>query len=211
MAGKQTMHGRRFVVLAWWLAVLPGAVLVAALAGCGRAPEVEAQAVDISGEIRGAEFRLPDQTGRTRTLAEFRGKVVVLFFGFTRCPEVCPTTLSDLALTRKRLGPDGERVQVLFVTIDPERDSAEMLAQYVPAFDPSFIALRGDAQQTASVAREFKVSYQKVPGNAADHYTFDHTADTFVIDPAGRPRLKVPYGQGPDTLAKIIREVLADS
>lgn len=204
--GRHHHEGMR-PLFRWFVA----ASLAGCLAGCGRAPEVEAQAVDISGEIKSAEFRLPDQTGRMRTLADFRGKVVVLFFGFTRCPEVCPTTLADLAATRKQLGPDGARMQVLFVTVDPERDSAEMLARYVPAFDPSFIALRGDAEQTASVAREFKVSYQKVPGSAPDQYTIDHTAQSFVIDPAGRPRLKVPYGQGPDALAKIIREVLADS
>lgn len=187
------------------------ASLAGCLAGCGRAPDVEAQAVDISGEIGSAEFRLSDQSGRMRTLADFRGKVVVLFFGYTRCPDVCPTTLAAMAETRRRLGPDGERLQVIFVTVDPERDTAEVLAQYVPSFDPSFIALRGDVEATAQAAKDFKVFYQKVPGGTPGHYTMDHTAHAFVIDPAGRPRLKVPHGQGPEAFTTIVRDILAES
>jgi protein SCO1 len=190
--------------------VLASLALAGAMPSCGRAPEAEIQAVDVSGELRGADFSLADQNGRVRSLADFRGKVVVMFFGFTRCPEVCPTTLADMAAARRRLGPEGERLQVVFVTVDPERDTTELLAQYVPAFDPSFVALRGDAEATARVAKDFKVFYQKIPGSAPERYTLDHTADAIVIDARGAPRLKVPHGQGPDALAKIVRDILAD-
>jgi len=178
-----------------------------AIAGCG-ADSPNFKSSDVTGAGFGRDFALMSHAGKPTTLADFRGKVVVLFFGYTQCPDVCPTTLSALAETMKRLGPDAARVQVLFVTVDPERDTAELLASYVTAFDPSFIGLRGDAEATARTAKEFKVLYQKQPGRTPESYTVDHSAGTFVFDPKGRLRLYVGNGQGPDVFAHDIRELL---
>jgi len=182
----------------------------AALAGC--APEgPKFQSSDVTGSAFGRNFDLIDATGRPRTLADYRGKAVVIFFGYTQCPDVCPTTLSELAEVMKRLGPDADRVQVLFVTVDPERDTPELLSQYVPAFDPRFMGLYGDAAATERVAREFKIIYQKQPGPAPGSYTMDHSAGTYIFDPQGRLRLYVSYGQGPDVFAHDLRELLKAS
>ncbi len=178
-----------------------------ALAACGPdAPKFKAS--DVTGTTYGRDFALTDHTGKPRTLADYRGKAVVLFFGYTQCPDVCPTTLSELAEAMKRLGPDADRVQVLFVTIDPERDTPALLAQYVPAFDPRFVGLYGDADATARTAKEFKVIYQKQPGPTPSTYTMDHSAGTFIFDPQGRLRLYVGYGQGPDVFVHDIKELL---
>jgi len=166
---------------------------------------------DITGASFGREFALTDHHGKPRTLADFRGKAVVIFFGFTQCPDVCPTALSTLAEAMTRLGPDAARVQVLFVTIDPERDTADLLSRYVPAFNASFLGLRGDAEATARVAKEFKVVYQKVPGQTPDTYTMDHSAGMYVFDPQGRLRVFESHGQGADALAHDLREVLRTS
>jgi protein SCO1/2 len=185
-------------------------VLVALAAGCGPdAPKFKAS--DVTGTAYGRDFRLIDHTGKPRTLADYRGKAVVLFFGYTQCPDVCPTTLSELSEAMKRLGPDADRVQVLFVTIDPERDTPELLANYVPAFDPRFVGLYGDAEATARTAKEFKVIYQKQPGPTPATYTMDHSAGTFIFDPQGRLRLYVGYGQGPDVFVHDLRALLHDS
>ena len=181
-------------------------LLIAVLAACG-AGGPAFQASDISGSSFGRDFELKDPQGRTRTLADFRGKAVVLFFGYTQCPDVCPTTLAALAEAMKRLGADADRVQVLFVTVDPERDTPALLAQYVPAFDPRFIGLYGDADATARTAKEFKVLYQKVAGPTGN-YTMDHSAGTYVFDPQGRLRLYVSNGQGPDVFVHDLRELL---
>jgi protein SCO1 len=186
-------------------------VLVAAALACLVACSPDArkfQASDITGSSFGRDFSLVDFNGKPRTLADFRGKAVVLFFGYTQCPDVCPTTLAALAEAMKRLGADADRVQVLFVTLDPERDDAALLKQYVPAFDPRFLALRGDADATAQTAKEFKVIYQKVPGATPGSYTMDHSAGTYVYDPQGRLRLYVSNGQGPDVFAHDLRELL---
>jgi protein SCO1/2 len=166
------------------------------------------QASDVTGAAFGRDFRLTDHNGKPRTLADFRGKVVVIFFGYTQCPDVCPTTLSDLAATLQKLGADASRVQVLFVTIDPERDTPELLSQYVPAFNPTFLGLYGDAAATAATAREFKVLYQKQPGSTPGNYSMDHSAGTFIFDPQGRLRLYVTHGQGPELYAHDIHELL---
>jgi protein SCO1/2 len=158
---------------------------------------------DITGADYGRDFSLTDHTGKPRTLADFRGKVVVVFFGYTRCPDVCPTTLADLKIAREQLGEDGKRVQVLFVTVDPERDTQQLLANYVPAFDPSFLGLYGDAAATVRVAKEFKVFYQKVPGKTPDSYTVDHTSGSYVFDPQGRLRLLVRPGNVPNLVADL--------
>jgi len=178
-----------------------------ALWGCG-AGSPKFKSSDVTGAGFGRDFALTDAAGKPRTLADYRGKVVVLFFGYAQCPDVCPTTLGTLAQTMKTLGADASRVQVLFVTVDPERDNAELLASYVSAFDPSFVALRGDAEATARTAKEFKILYQKQPGRTPESYTVDHSAGTFVFDQQGRLRLYVGNGQGPEVFAHDIRELL---
>ena len=182
-------------------------LLAAGIAACGPASP-KFQGSDVTGGTFGRDFRLTDPEGRQRTLADFRGKVVVMFFGYTQCPDACPTTLSELAAVMQTLGPDAARVQVLFVTVDPERDTAALLAQYVPAFNPAFLGLRGDAQATAEVAREFKVLYQKQPGTTPGSYSMDHSAGTFLFDPEGRLRVYVSYGQGPQVFAHDIGALL---
>ncbi len=186
------------------------ALAAIALAACSPARQ-KFEASDITGASFGRDFSLQDPKGVTRTLADFRGKAVVVFFGYTQCPDVCPTTLATLAQTMKLLGADADRVQVLFVTIDPERDTAALLAQYVPAFDRRFLALRGDADATAKAAKEFKIIYEKVPGATPGSYTMDHSAGTYVFDPKGRLRLYVSYGRGPEVYAHDLRLLLGEA
>jgi protein SCO1 len=181
--------------------------MAALLAACSPA-KPSFKSVDVSGANFGRELRLTDHNGKTRTLADFHGKVVVVFFGFTRCPDVCPSTLAEMKLVKQKLGADGERFQVLFVTVDPERDTRELLAKYVPAFDPSFLGLYGDAEATARTAKEFKVFYQKVAGSSPDNYSVDHTAASYVYDPQGRLRLLVKHDQGPDALLHDVKLLL---
>jgi len=191
-----------------WLARALLLAAAALLAAC--APEKPSfKSIDVSGAEFGRQLSLTDHTGKPRTLADFKGKVVAVFFGFTRCPDVCPTTLAEMKAVKDKLGPDGDRLQVLFVTIDPERDTPELLAKYVPAFDASFLGLYGDADATAKAAKEFKVFYQKVPGSSPDNYSMDHTAATFIYDPQGRLRLFAKHGMGADALAQDIRLLLA--
>ena len=166
------------------------------------------QSADITGANLGRDFSLADTSGKTRSLADFRGMAVVVFFGFTQCPDVCPTAMATLAETMRKLGPDADRVQGVFITIDPERDTPELLSRYVPAFHPSFIGLRGDAAATERVAKEFKVVYRKAPGNTPQTYTMDHSAGMFIFDPQGRLRLYVSHGQGADALVHDLRELL---
>jgi len=186
------------------------AALLFLLAACGaEAPKFLSS--DVTGTSFGRDFALADHTGRPVTLASYRGKVVVLFFGYTQCPDVCPTTLATLAETMRMLGADADKVQVLFVTVDPERDTAALLSQYVPAFNPTFVGLRGDADATARTAKEFKVIYLKQPGATPETYTVDHSAGTFVFDPQGRLRLYASYGQGAEAFVHDIRELLRTS
>ena len=166
------------------------------------------KSVDITGAEYARSFFLDSATGGQRSLTDFRGKVVVVFFGFTQCPDVCPTTLSDLAEAKKRLGAAGENLQVVFITIDPERDTAAVLAQYVPGFDPSFVALRGSPEQTAETAKEFKIFYQKVAGKTPTSYTMDHTAGAYVFDKNGRVRLFVRHGSSVDDIVADLRQLL---
>ena len=183
------------------------AVLIASIVACGSGSPAF-QASDITGSSFGRDFELKDADGKQRRLADFRGKAVVLFFGYTQCPDVCPTTLAALAEAMQRLGPDADRVQVLFVTVDPDRDTPALLAQYVPAFDRRFLGLYGDADATARTAKEFKVIYQKAPGTTPGSYTMDHSAGTYIFDPQGRLRLYVSNGQGPDVFVHDLRELL---
>lgn len=183
--------------------VLVSALLAAlALAGC-TGSGASFRNTDITGADYGKDFALTDHNGKTRTLADFRGKVVVVFFGYTHCPDVCPTVLADLKVAREQLGEDGKRVQVLFVTVDPERDTQQLLAKYVPAFDPTFLGLYGDPAATVRVAKEFKVFYQKVPGTSPDNYTVDHTSGSYVFDPQGRLRLFARPGSVPNLVADL--------
>ena len=181
------------------------ALSVALLAACSR-PTFNN--VDISGADFGRDFSLTDHTGTRRTLADYRGKVVAIFFGYTQCPDVCPTTMADMALAKKKLGADGERLQVLFVSVDPERDTREVLAQYVPSFDPSFVGLYGTAEETARTAKEFKVFFQKVAGKTPTSYTIDHTAGTYVFDTEGRIRLFLKYGGDVDLIVADLKKLL---
>ena len=167
------------------------------------------RAVDITGAEYARTLSLQDPDGKTRTLADFKGKVTVVFFGYTQCPDVCPTTMAELAQVKKSLGADGERLQGVFVTVDPDRDTAELLKAYMGSFDPSFVALRGSAEQTAATAKEFKVFYAKVPGKTEGSYTVDHTAGSYVFDAAGKVRLFVRYGSGADALAADLKTLLA--
>ncbi|MGA8055354.1 MAG: SCO family protein [Burkholderiales bacterium] len=167
------------------------------------------RATDVTGAQYARDFRLTDHTGTPRTLADYKGRAVVMFFGYTHCPDVCPTTLAEMKSVLQGLGEDAKRVQVLFVTVDPDRDTREVLAQYVPAFDPSFTGLYGDAAATAEVAKEFKVFYQKVPGTSPGSYTVDHSAGSYVFDPQGRLRLFVRYGTKADDLAADLKRLLA--
>jgi len=163
---------------------------------------------DITGAEYAKDFSLTDHAGKRRTLADFRGKAVVVFFGYTQCPDVCPTTMGELKLVRERLGGDADRVQVVFITVDPERDTPQVLAQYVPAFDPSFVGLTGSPEATAQVAKEFKVFHQKVPGAKPGTYTMDHTAGSYVFDPQGRVRLFVRHGGSLEPLVSDLRTLL---
>ncbi|HWJ93427.1 MAG TPA: SCO family protein [Telluria sp.] len=192
-------------------AVALAALAAASLAGCDKLPgkAQSFQNTDVTGLDYAREFALTDHTGKPRTLADFKGKVVVLFFGYTQCPDVCPTTMAEMANVMQQLGPQAEQVQVLFVTLDPERDKPELLAQYVPAFDKRFLGLYGDAAGTAKVAKEFKVFYSKVPGSTPDSYTIDHTAGTYIFDRNGKLRLFVRHGQQAAPIVQDIRQLLS--
>jgi protein SCO1/2 len=177
------------------------------LAACGGG-SARFNNVDITGASYARGFELTDVAGARRTLADYKGKVVVVFFGFAQCPDVCPTTLADLAQIRQKLGRDADKLQVVFITVDPERDSPQVLGEFVPAFDKSFVGLTGTPDEIAKTAREFKVFYQKVPGKTATTYTMDHTAGSYVFDRDGRIRLFVRHGQGIDPIIADLRRLL---
>jgi protein SCO1 len=214
------------------LTLIAAAALLTALAGCEKAgapgssataagvtsvtttaaptaPAVPFQGADITGADYARNLSLPDVNGRPRTLAEFKGKVVVVFFGYTQCPDVCPTTMAELAQVKKSLGADGDKLQGVFVSIDPERDTPEILKAYISSFDPSFVALRGSVEQTEAAAKDFKIYFGKVPGKTEGSYTMDHTAGAFIIDAKGNPRLFERYGGGADALTSDIKSLMA--
>jgi len=186
------------------------ALLALAAAGCTPAGPGAAsfKGIDITGAEYARTLALPDQDGKPRNLAEFKGKVVVVFFGYTQCPDVCPSTMAELSQVKKALGAQGDKVQGIFVSIDPARDTPEILKSYVTSFDPSFVALRGTPEQTAATAKEFKVIYAKVPGTTEGSYTMDHTAGSYVFDTQGRLRLFVRYGSGAENLTADIKTLL---
>lgn len=184
---------------------------MAVAAGCGRGDKPSFKGTDVTGASYAKTFQLADHTGKVRALEEFRGKVVAVFFGFTRCPDVCPTTLAQTKLALTKLGEDAKRVQVIFVTVDPERDTQDVLAAYVTGFDASFLGLRGSTAETAAIAREFKVFYQKAAGSSPENYSIDHTAATYVFDPNGRLRLFLRHNVAVDDLVADFRLLLAGS
>jgi protein SCO1 len=182
------------------IAMLAATVGVVAIAGVNLSACTEAKptfnAVDITGADYARNFSLADANGRVRTMADFKGKVVVLFFGYAQCPDVCPTTMTEMAQVKQQLGSDGDKLQVLFVTVDPERDTPDVMKAYMGAFDPSFIALIPTPEQLPALAKDYKVYYKKVEGKTPTSYSMDHSAASFVYDPQGRLRLYTRYGAG---------------
>ncbi|MDQ6882477.1 MAG: SCO family protein [Pseudomonadota bacterium] len=199
------MH-RRSVLLS--IASVVAAACTAGLLGACTDSKQQFSSIDLTGADYAKDFQLSDQNGQPRSLKDFQGKVVVLFFGYTQCPDVCPTTMTELAQVKKLLGADGDRMQVLFVTVDPERDTAAVLKGYMANFDPTFLALRGTPGQLAAMAKDFKVYYKKVDGKTATSYSMDHSAASYVYDPQGRLRLYTRYGSGPQGLASDIQLLL---
>lgn len=183
-------------------------LFVALLIG-GCSPPPRFNATELSGIDWGKDFALTDHNGKPRRLADFKDRAVLMFFGYTQCPDVCPSTMANMRELMVKLGPDAERVQVLFVTVDPERDTPQLLAQYVPVFHPSFLGLYGDAAAIAATAGEFKIFYRKQPGKTPSTYTVDHTAGSYVFDPRGRLRLHVRHGETPERMAQDIKRLLA--
>ncbi len=183
-------------------------IFAVALLACS--PKPSFKNVDITGsKAFGTDFNLIDHDGKVRTLADFKGKVVVMFFGYTQCPDICPTTLTEMQQVMTLLGPQADKVQVLFVTVDPERDTAAILKQYVPAFDTRFLGLRpADEAALEKVTKDFKIYYKKVPGTSPGSYTMDHTAGSYAFDPEGHLRLYIKHAQGPETLAQDLKQLL---
>ncbi|WP_439586301.1 SCO family protein [Hydrogenophaga sp.] len=182
------------------------------LAGCSDdAANASFAAIDITGADYATGFSLTDHNGQARTLADFKGKVVVIFFGFTQCPDVCPTSMSELAEVKRLLGSDGDRLQGLFISVDPERDTPEIMKQYMASFDPTFLALYAAPDALPELAKSFKVYYKKVDGPTPTSYTMDHSAGSYVYDPQGRIRLYHRYGSGAAALAGDVKKLLAQA
>lgn len=177
------------------------------LAAC-KPNKLSFSSVDVTGADYGKSFELSDHNGQVRHLTDFAGKVVVMFFGYTQCPDVCPATMFELAQVKKLLGADGDRLQALFVTLDPERDTPELLQAYMVNFDPMFLALRPTPEQLPVLAKDFKIYYKKVAGKTADSYTMDHSAGSYVFDTKGQMRLFTRYGSGAPVLAADIALLL---
>lgn len=179
--------------------------VLALLAGCeqfGGKPQF--QLTDVTGAAFGRDFQLTDHNGQRRSLADFRGKVVAVFFGYTHCPDICPTAMAELAQVAQGLGPAADRLQVLFVTVDPERDTPALLKRYVPSFNPGFLGLYGDAETTARTAKEFKIFFQKQPVAGGD-YTVDHSAGIYLYDTQGRLRLFASHNRGAEAVLHDVR------
>ena len=166
------------------------------------------KSIDLTGADYAKDFALSDQNGKTRSIKDFAGKVVVVFFGFTQCPDVCPTSMTDLAGIKKSLGADGDKLQGVFISVDPERDTPEILKAYMGNFDPTFLALRPSAEQLPVVAKDFKIYYKKVEGRTASSYSMDHSAGNYIYDTQGRLRLYNRYGSGAEGLTADIRLLL---
>lgn len=187
--------------------LLAGAAALA-LSACGET-KVPFTGIDITGADYATGFSLTDHDGQPRTLADFKGKAVVIFFGFTQCPDVCPTSMTEMAQAKQLLGADGDRLQGLFISIDPERDTPEIMKAYMAAFDPTFLALYAKPEELPEVAKSFKIYYKKVVGSSPETYTMDHSAGSYVYDPQGRVRLYHRYGTGAQALADDVKRLLA--
>ena len=183
------------------------ALLALGLLGC--AEKAQFVGIDLTGADYAKDFTLTDHNGQQRSMADFKGKTVLVFFGFTQCPDFCPTALTSYQAVKAQLGPDGERMQVLFVTVDPERDTAELLKAYLANFDPQFLGLVPSLQALPELAKNFKIHYKKVDGPTPTSYTMDHSAGTYVYDPAGRLRLYHRHGMEPQAVAADLKLLLA--
>lgn len=179
------------------------------VAGCKPKQDAKLQGVDVTGAEYANDFPLPDADGKQRSIQDFTGKVTVVFFGYTQCPDVCPTTLQELVEVKQLLGADGDKLQGIFISVDPERDTPEVLKAYVGNFDPSMVALTGTPEQIAAVAKDFKVFFRKVDGKVPGAYTVDHTAGIYMFDPQGRLRAYHRYGSGAQPLAADAKTLLA--
>ena len=191
-----------------------GGLCAALLTGCSDKP-ADATAsgfasIDITGADYANAFQLTDHNGQQRTLADFKGKVVVVFFGYTQCPDVCPTSMSELAEAKRLLGADGDKLQGLFISVDPARDTPEVMKQYMASFDPSFLALYTTADGLPELTKRFRVYYKKVDGQTPTSYTMDHSAGSYVYDKQGRVRLYTRYGSGAPALAGDVKKLLAE-
>ncbi|MCO4095007.1 MAG: SCO family protein [Acidovorax sp.] len=193
------------------IAVVALSISATALFSACSEKKTEFRGVDVTGAEYARDLPLTDHHGKARHLSDFAGKVVVVFFGFTQCPDVCPTSMLELAEVKKMLGPDGDRLQGIFVTVDPERDTPEVLKAYMANFDPTFLALRGTPEQLAAVAKDFKIYYKKVDGKTPTSYTMDHSAGSYVYDTAGRLRVYNRYGSGAQALAADVKALLAEA
>lgn len=191
--------------------VLAAAVGLTTLLSVGCSDEPPFQGIDITGADYAQNFDLTDHNGQRRTMADFKGKVVVVFFGFTQCPDVCPTSMAEMAQAKALLGDDGHRMQGLFISVDPERDTPEVMREYMASFDPSFLALYTDLDKLPDVAKSFKVYYKKVDGPTPTSYTMDHSAGSYVFDTTGRLRLYHRYNSGAQGLASDLKRLLAEA
>ena len=209
MKTRFTLTSRRHAVQS-----MAGAVALALSAGILAAcspDKPQFKSVDLTGADYASGFSLSDQNGQTRTLKDFSGKIVVVFFGFTQCPDVCPTTMTELAQVKKLLGPDGDKLQAVFITLDPERDTPELLKAYMGNFEPSFVALRPTLAELPALAKDFKVFYKKAEGKTPGSYSMDHSAGSYIVDSKGRIRLYTRYGSGAENLVSDIRLLLNNS
>lgn len=181
----------------------------ALLGACTDSSGPKFTSVDITGADYARDFSVPDHNGQLRSMKDFNGKVVVMFFGYTQCPDVCPTSMGELAEVKRLLGPKGDKLQGLFVSLDPERDRPEMLKDYMANFDPSFLALVPTPEALPALAKEFKIYYKKVPGSTPTSYTLDHSAGSYVFDTQGKVRLYARYNSGAKAMAADIAQLLA--
>ena len=209
MKTRFTLTSRRHAVQ-FMVGAVALALSVGILAACSP-DKPQFKSVDLTGADYASGFSLSDQNGQTRTLKDFAGKVVVVFFGYTQCPDVCPTTMAELAQVKKLLGADGDKLQAVFITVDPERDTPELLKAYMGNFDPSFVALRPSMAQLPEVAKDFKVFYKKAEGKTPSSYSMDHSAGSYIFDAKGRIRLYTRYGSGAENLVSDIRLLLKNT
>ncbi|OGA95557.1 MAG: photosynthetic protein synthase I [Burkholderiales bacterium RIFCSPHIGHO2_12_FULL_61_11] len=200
----------RRTAVQWLAGALATTLSAGAMTACSP-DKLQFKSIDLTGADYAQGFSLADHNGQLRTLKDFAGKIVVVFFGFTQCPDVCPTTMAEMARIKQLLGPDGDKLQAIFLTVDPERDTPELLKAYMANFDPTFLALRPTMDQLPEVAKDFKIYYKKVEGKTPGSYAMDHSAGSYVFDGKGRVRLYSRYGAGAEALASDIRLLLKNT